>query len=182
MPVTVQKISCQTCGAVLPLGNDVSFLSCNSCGSRLEVIRNSKTAFTKIRDDLNPKARGLEKSELVELYAELEKLEANWKRYCDLFFFVDRRGRLVPPDSPWVFRRTVIPSSVFFVVAGCAFVLAGLVWLSLSLVVMGLLLGRGLYWYCSAKTRDYEAARKEYQIQHRELKERIKEGNHVYSR
>lgn len=99
MPVKAVKVCCQGCGADLQLAADIRFLTCNFCGSHLEIVRDSTTTHTRLLDELQRKTERMEgKLRLLELQNELELLDRNWDRYRESCLTRDNQGGLVEPS------------------------------------------------------------------------------------
>lgn len=83
-----KEISCNECGKLLKISNNINYLMCNHCGSQLEVVRTSTVIYTQKRR-LNPtKQYPSSSAEDVDFYkirAQIDLLDQEWQNRLPLF-------------------------------------------------------------------------------------------------
>lgn len=99
MSIQAIKVCCQGCGADLQFADGIRFLTCNFCGSRLEIVREATTTHSRLLDELHRKTDRMEgKLRLLELQNELELLDRNWDRYRESCLTRDPQGGFIEPN------------------------------------------------------------------------------------
>jgi hypothetical protein len=93
MPSTIHKLSCQGCGASLPVKAGTRLAVCEYCASQLEVV----PANTSSDRDLHAKLDAL------KLREDLRDLDAAWEQYLAAVSTKDGRGALHPPSPGTAF-------------------------------------------------------------------------------
>lgn len=100
MSTKAVKVCCQGCGADLQTSDAIRFVTCNFCGSRLEIVRDPTTTHTRLLDEIHRKTEHLEdKLRVLELQNELEFLDRNWDRYRESCLTRSPDGSYSEPDS-----------------------------------------------------------------------------------
>lgn len=99
MSTKAVKVCCQGCGADLQLADGIRFLTCNFCGSRLEVVRDPTTTHTRLLDEIHRKTENMEgRLRVIELQNEIELLDRNWERYRESCLIRGKDGTLSEPS------------------------------------------------------------------------------------
>lgn len=98
MPSTIHKLSCQGCGASLPVKLGTRFAVCEYCASQLEVVPGN----TSSDRDLHAKLDAL------KLREDLKDLDAAWEQYLAAVSTKDSRGVLHPPSPGTAFGYAVL--------------------------------------------------------------------------
>ncbi|CAN5309814.1 hypothetical protein BH23VER1_BH23VER1_26000 [soil metagenome] len=93
MGTKVVKLACQGCGADLSVGEDVRFVTCNFCGSKLEVVHDQTVTHTRLLEDIADDLK------VIQLQNELGQLDREWEQGRDRFMVSDREGNRSIPSS-----------------------------------------------------------------------------------
>ncbi len=93
------SVSCNHCGAPLPVAESTRFITCTFCGSNLEVHRQgSVSAYTEVLHNIDQRTKKIEQ-DLHDLkrQSDLEQLDRAWMMRRDQLLVSGRRGsRTVP--------------------------------------------------------------------------------------
>jgi uncharacterized Zn finger protein (UPF0148 family) len=92
------SVSCNHCGAPLPVAESTRFITCTFCGSNLEVHRAEGSAYTEVLHNIDQRTKKIEQ-DLHDLkrQSDLEQLDRTWMMRRDQLLVSGRRGsRTVP--------------------------------------------------------------------------------------
>lgn len=99
MSVKMSKIACQQCGADLEVNEEVRFLTCRYCNSRLEIVHDPSVSYSRILDQLVQKQTSIENElKLIRLHRKLHELEQGWESYRQSVSSRAKDGQLVDPS------------------------------------------------------------------------------------
>lgn len=99
MSVKSVKVCCQGCGADLQLADSIRFVTCNFCGSRLEVVHDPTTTHTRLLDAIRRNTSEMAGNlRVIELQNDLELLDRNWDRYREACLTRGQDGTLTEPN------------------------------------------------------------------------------------
>ncbi|WP_353566761.1 hypothetical protein [Haloferula sargassicola] len=128
MPVKVSKVACQQCGADLEVDENVRFVTCRYCSSRLEIVHDPSVSYSKILDDVMRRQDAVEHEvRLLRLERELRKLEETWATYRQATCR-SGNGILVEPNplgGYFIWVVGMVAMGFTFVLAGQQSALAG---------------------------------------------------------
>lgn len=94
------SLSCQNCGAALEAPENIQFLTCNYCSSRLRVVRTSSAVMTELLESLDRKTTAITNDvEILKLQGELERLDREWMLDREKYMIRGRHGRMHEPGS-----------------------------------------------------------------------------------
>ncbi|CAN5206797.1 hypothetical protein BH23VER1_BH23VER1_30320 [soil metagenome] len=114
MGTQIVKLACQGCGADLSVNEDIRFVTCKFCGSKLEVVHDRTVSHTRllegIADDLK----------LLKLQNELEQLDREWASLREGFMVSGKDGHRSIPNAG---------ASVF---GGALAIVFGIVWMAVA--------------------------------------------------
>ena len=111
MPPSVQAISvaCQNCGSPLRLSDGLRFVTCNHCGSELEIVHDDSTTHSKVLKRLEAKVDDTaQRLRVVELTLALERLDNKWKEARETYMFRGKHGESYEPGSPMNYLMGVV--------------------------------------------------------------------------
>jgi hypothetical protein len=107
METHVMKLCCQGCGADLQVSDEVRFITCNYCQSKLEIVRDASVTHTRVLEKLERTTERIAGNlKVIELQNDLERLDREWE--------VERSGMLVRGDN----GRISEPSTTASVIGG----------------------------------------------------------------
>jgi hypothetical protein len=179
MSTKAVKVCCQGCGADLQLADDIRFLTCNFCGSRLEVVRDPTTTHTRLLDELHRKTEVMEgKIHIIELQNELELLDRNWDRYRESCLTRDKDGTLSEPSL----AAAQVIGYGSLIIAGVILLLCLFNWNSggilIGLIVMGGFIIFGVFnlIHGTETARSYEGTKLTYQLRRSTLLKTIQKA------
>ena len=111
MPPSVQAISvaCQNCGSPLRLSEGPRFVTCNHCGSELEIVHDDSTTHSKVLKRLEAKVDDTaQRLRVMELTLALERLDNKWKEARETYMIRSKSGDLMEPWSSSNCSGTVV--------------------------------------------------------------------------
>lgn len=179
MPARVTKVCCQGCGADLEVNEAVRFVTCNFCGSRLEVVHDTTTTHTRLLDAIHRTTTEMAGNlRVIELQNDLELLDRNWDRYREACLSRGKDGELAEPNL-----------AMAQVIGVGSFVLGGLILLFCLFNWNGGKAAYGLIWVTgfvvfgtyhltmgSEKARSFEGAKLSYSMRRAALLRAIQEA------
>jgi DNA-directed RNA polymerase subunit RPC12/RpoP len=81
MDTRVMKLCCQGCGADLQVTEEVRFVTCNYCQSKLEIVRDASVTHTRVLEKLERTTERIAGNlKVIELQNDLERLDREWER------------------------------------------------------------------------------------------------------
>ncbi|MGC4017430.1 MAG: hypothetical protein QM755_23390 [Luteolibacter sp.] len=108
----VIKLCCQGCGADLEVRDDVRFLTCNYCQSKLEVVRDASATHTRVLEKIERNTdRIADNLKVLELQNELERIDREWQ--------------VVVAQNPGLERLSANTPSGLAALPGCMFMVVG---------------------------------------------------------
>lgn len=157
MPATIHKLSCQGCGASLPVKQGTRFAVCEYCASQLEVVLEATASNHEIQAKLDA----------LKLREDLRDLDAAWERYLAAVSTKDAQGKLHPP-TPGTAGGYVVLGVIGTLVAAVMLTPASYFW-ALAVLPLGIWITR-LLWSSELKRFSaFEAARTRYARRREEL-------------
>ena len=179
MSTKAVKVCCQGCGADLQLADDIRFLTCNFCGSRLEVVRDPTTTHTRLLEEIHRKTENMDgRIRVIELQNELELLDRNWDRYRESCLTRGKDGSLSEPSL----AAAQVIGHGSLIIAGVILLLCLSNWngdgASMGLIfVLGLFIFGAFQLIHGTETaRSYEGARLTYQLRRNTLLKTIQKA------
>lgn len=95
----VIKLCCQGCGADLEVSEEVRFLTCNYCHSKLEVVRDVTATHTRVLEKLERTTDRIAGNlKVIELQNDLERLDREWELTRQSLLVRGRHGGLHEPS------------------------------------------------------------------------------------
>jgi DNA-directed RNA polymerase subunit RPC12/RpoP len=77
--MTIESLSCNSCGAPLEVPQSANYITCNYCKARLTVKRTGSTAYTEVLDTIAGNTDQMAGDlRFMRLRHELELLDADW--------------------------------------------------------------------------------------------------------
>ena len=114
----ITKVCCQGCGADLEIGEEMRFVTCNHCGSRLEVVHDTTVTHTRQLDRIEKSTRQMAGNlKVIELQNDLERLDREWDS--------ERQGLMVRNKD----GSASEPGFAGSMIGGGVGILIGLVWM-----------------------------------------------------
>ncbi|HEY8961985.1 MAG TPA: hypothetical protein VIM57_07235 [Luteolibacter sp.] len=93
------KLCCQGCGADLQVTEDVRFVTCNYCQSKLEIVRDTSTTHTRVLEKLERTTERLAGNlRVIELQNDLERMDREWEAISQGMMIRSRDGDVSPPS------------------------------------------------------------------------------------
>lgn len=75
----VAKVCCQGCGADLEVDESIRFVTCNFCGSRLEIVHDPTTTHSRLLEEIGEKTDRMSQDlGVIRLQNDLEQLDREW--------------------------------------------------------------------------------------------------------
>ncbi len=117
----IESLDCNNCGAPVEVPENVQFMRCGHCGSRLKVHRETSAHYTEVLGQIEESTREL-KGEVraLRLQNEIRDLDDTWR--------VKREGLMVRGKDGSASK----PSAVGGVVGGIAMVVFGIFWIAVT--------------------------------------------------
>jgi len=113
----VTRVCCQGCGADLELSEDVRFVTCNFCGSRLEIVHDETVTHSKLLEKIGRQTDEMaDDLKVIRLQNELEQLDREWESTRQSLMVADKHGNRSEP------------SAAGSVVGGVVMIVAGIAW------------------------------------------------------
>ncbi len=165
----LKAVACGNCGAPLQVPDAVRFLSCNHCGSSLEIKHTDSVTYSEKIAQIDERTERIEqKLEVLELESELDRLDRSWQVTRETLLVTNKHGRKsIPSKAGAVFGGViaVVVGIVFTSVARESPVALG----GLAFIAVGLIGAVTGY----SKANAYELAEWEYQDNRRQLQNRL---------
>ena len=162
MGTQIVKLACQGCGADLEVSEGIRFMTCNFCGSKLEVVQDESVTHTRLLEDIADDLK------VIQLQNDLEKLDREWASRRESFMVTSKNG-----------HRSV-PSGAGAMIGGVAGIGGGIFWMIMTsqmgapgmFPLFGLLIiGLSIFGMVSSGTKAgaHDRAKREYDDQRRKL-------------
>ena len=117
----VTKVCCQGCGADLEIDENIRFVTCNYCHSRLEVVHDSSVTHTRQLEKIERTTDQLANNlKVIELQNDLERLDREWESARNSLLVRGRNGGYSEP------------SAAGSIIGGVIAVVFGIFWLSMA--------------------------------------------------
>lgn len=114
----ITKVCCQGCGANLDIGEGIRFVTCNHCGSRLEVVHDSSVTHTRLLEKIEQATQKMAGNlKVIELQNDLELLDRDWTALREKFLVRNKDGS----DSE--------PGALGSIAGGIVGIVVGLIWM-----------------------------------------------------
>lgn len=157
----VVKLACQGCGADLSVSEGIRFVTCNFCGSKLEVVHDESVTHTRLLKDIADDLK------VIQLQNDLEKLDREWAAKRESFMVTGKHGdRSIPSAGGSMVMGIIgIGFGIFWVIftsqmgAPGFFPLFGLVFIGFAL--FGMISSSGKAGAHDKAKREYESKRSE---------------------
>jgi DNA-directed RNA polymerase subunit RPC12/RpoP len=95
----ITKVCCQGCGATLDVDESIRYVTCNHCGSRLEVVHDPSVTHTKVLEKIEQVTDHLkEEVRVLKLQNELSQLDREWNIYREGVLIRGQNGQLSEPS------------------------------------------------------------------------------------
>jgi hypothetical protein len=76
----ITSVTCNHCGAPLPIRPETRFLTCTYCGARLEVHRTGGALYTQVLESIDQRTQRIEQDvEAIRRQNEVERLDREWQ-------------------------------------------------------------------------------------------------------
>jgi hypothetical protein len=171
----IETLDCNECGAPLEVPEDVRFVRCGHCGSRLRINRESSAHYTEVLERIEKSTRALENEvRSLRVQNELRALDDAWRAKSEGMMVRGKHGGTSRPSAVGgviggllagafgVFWTVMVASNGapgFFVLFGVVFVVFA--------IVGGL--------YSITRAGAYDEAEREYLEARRRLQGRMRE-------
>ena len=97
--MSVKKLCCQGCGADLVVDEGIRFVTCNYCGARLEIVRDTTTTHSRMLDQIEKRTGEMAGDlKVIRLQNELEQLDREWEQDRSKFLTRDKNGNVSEPS------------------------------------------------------------------------------------
>lgn len=159
----VTKVCCQGCGADLDISDGIRFVTCNHCGSKLEVVHDASVTHTRQLERIERTTRQMAGNlKVIELQNDLELLDREWSMQREQFLVRNKDG------------STSEPGAAGAMVGGIVAIVVGVVWMvfAASIGAPGVFPLFGLVFIgfavfsmvsASSKAQDFNSAHSDYQ-------------------
>lgn len=167
----VLNLSCNNCGAPLVVPKSTNYLTCEFCGTTLEVHRDGGAAYTSIRE-LAERTERLE-VDVAQLKAndEIERLDREWEREMETYKVRSKDGEASIPTETGSMLGAGFGAvfGIFWTIFAAS--IGGGFFAIFGLIVAGAAVMNGMSH--ANKAREYQQRRQEYEERRRALMERI---------
>ena len=159
----ITKVCCQGCGADLDISDGIRFVTCNHCGSRLEVVHDASVTHTRQLERIEQTTRQMVGNlKVIELQNDLELLDREWAMQREQYMVRNKDGSTSEPGSAGAMIGSIIAIvfGVFWIIAASSagapgfFPLFGLVFIAFA--IFGMVSG-------SSKSHNFNSAQSVYQ-------------------
>jgi len=100
MQTQVIKLCCQGCGADLQVTEEVRFVTCNYCQSKLEVVRDASVTHTRVLEKLERTTERIAGNlRVIELQNDLERMDREWETTRLGMMIREKDGGLSEPST-----------------------------------------------------------------------------------
>ena len=94
------KLCCQGCGADLQVTEEVRFVTCNYCQSKLEIVRDASVTHTRVLEKLERTTERIAGNlKVIELQNDLERLDREWETVRQGMMSRGKDGHLYEPST-----------------------------------------------------------------------------------
>ena len=95
-----KKVCCQSCGADLEVDESIRFVTCNFCGSKLEIVHGTTTTHSRLLEEIGEKTdRMSEDLKVIRLQNELERVDREWQVQREGLMTKDKDGGRSKPTA-----------------------------------------------------------------------------------
>jgi hypothetical protein len=99
MDTRVMKLCCQGCGADLQVTEEVRFVTCNYCQSKLEIVRDASVTHTRVLEKLERTTERIAGNlKVIELQNDLERLDREWETLRESMMLRGKNGEPYEPS------------------------------------------------------------------------------------
>lgn len=96
----VKAVCCQNCGADLEVDESIRFVTCNFCGSKLEIVHESTTTHSRLLEEIGEKTdRMSEDLKVIRLQNELEQIDREWQTRREGMMTTNKDGSRSKPTA-----------------------------------------------------------------------------------
>ena len=114
----ITKVCCQGCGADLDIGEGLRFVTCNHCGSKLEVVHDATVTHTRHLERIERTTQAMAGNlKVIELQNDLERLDREWDAERESLMIRNKDG------------GTSEPSAAASAFGGMILIVGGIVWM-----------------------------------------------------
>lgn len=114
----ITKVCCQGCGADLEVNEDIRFVTCNYCHSRLEIVHDKSVTHSRLLEKLEKKTGEMaDDLKVIRLQNDLEKLDREWSMQSERLMVSNQHG------------AKSVPSAAGSMVGGVVAVVFGIIWM-----------------------------------------------------
>ena len=168
----LKSVSCGNCGAPLQVPGAVRFLTCNHCGSSLEIKHTDSVTYSEKIAQIDERTERLEqKLEILELERELDQIDSRWQATREKLMVSNKDGgKRVPTTGGALIGVTV--STIF----GLVFVGGGLSsgnGVPLAMGTFVIVIGGCVAIFAFTKAGAYADAERRYRSHRREVEDRL---------
>jgi hypothetical protein len=169
METRVMKLCCQGCGADLQVTDEIRFVTCNYCQSKLEIVRDTSVTHTRVLEKLERTTERIAGNlKVIELQNDLERLDREWETARTGMLVRDKHGNVSEPSAA---ASTV--GGLIAIVGGVVFTIAsGSMGTPMLFPLFGLLfVGVGIFNLISGpvKASEYRDLRQRYETQRQRM-------------
>ena len=101
------SVRCQNCGAPLQIQEGLRYITCAHCGSELEIVRDDSTVHTAVIKAIAGELEAMRtKVKVLELQAEIDRLDREWEAWKQSNLGRWRDGSLIVPSPPMDLQST----------------------------------------------------------------------------
>jgi len=112
------KLCCQGCGADLQVSEEIRFVTCNYCQSKLEIVRDASVTHTRVLEKLERTTERIAGNlKVIELQNDLERLDREWEAASQGMMVRTRDGGVSAPSV-----AGAVIAAVMAIGFGCFFV------------------------------------------------------------
>jgi hypothetical protein len=138
----ITKVCCQGCGASLDVDESIRYVTCNHCGSRLEVVHDPSITHTRVLEEIQRTTDHLaEEVKMLKLQNEVAQLDREWSNYRESMLSRSKDGNVSEPSTAgslfgglvalvgggaWTVFATSKGAPIFFTIFGIGVVAIGL--------------------------------------------------------
>ena len=168
----LKSVSCGNCGAPLQVPEAVRFLTCNHCGSSLEIKSTDSVTYSEQIAQIDERTERIEqKLEVLELERELDQLDSRWQTTRETLMVSNKDGHKRVPTKTNATIGAFI-STIF----GLLFVGGGLSsgnGVPLAMGLFAIVVGGCGALFGFTKAGAYADAERRYRNNRREVEERL---------
>jgi len=93
------KLCCQGCGADLQVTEEVRFVTCNYCQSKLEIVRDASVTHTRVLEKLERTTERIAGNlRVIELQNDLERFDREWESQRSRLMVRGENGQVSEPS------------------------------------------------------------------------------------